>query len=58
MFDYIMNNYKGVEATLIVTGLPVAVTGEVMGSTNNIINLRLESGVVVHISADKIAFVY
>ncbi|MFT8351192.1 hypothetical protein [Clostridium saccharoperbutylacetonicum] len=59
MADYIINTFKGVKVTLAVTGLPVVITGEVLGSsTQSIINIKLDSGITVNINSSLIAFVF
>jgi hypothetical protein len=59
MANFIRTNFGGTKITLAVTGLPVTITGEVIGNTdNNIVGLRLENGNRVFINADLIAFVF
>lgn len=59
MADFIMLNLKGVKVTLAVTGLPVVITGEVLGSTTEkIIDLKLENGSILHVNSELIAFVF
>ena len=59
MFNLITENFKGATVTIAVTGLPITLTGEVLGSSQgNIIALRLENGNKVYINAELIAFVF
>ncbi len=61
MANFIMDNFKGCEVTLAVTGLPVTVTGEVMNCKDvneNVITLRLENGNKININAKLIAFIF
>ena len=59
MFNLINENFKGVTVTIAVTGLPITLTGEVLGnSQGNVVVLRLENGNKVYINAELIAFVF
>lgn len=58
MFEFINKNFSGSTITICITGLPIAITGEVINSgKENIIGLRLEGGQKVYINAELIAFV-
>ncbi|CUU45578.1 hypothetical protein ACUH7Y_01945 [Clostridium beijerinckii] len=58
MADFIISNFKGVKVTIAVTGLPVVICGEVLGSRcGNIIGIKAENGSIVNINADLIVFV-
>lgn len=59
MFDFITKNFMGSTVSLVVTGVPVVITGEVLTSGyENIIALRLNGGTKVFILADLIGFVF
>ena len=59
MHKLIYENFKGATVTIAVTGLPITLTGEVLGHTcDNIVVLRLEGGNKVYINAELIAFVF
>lgn len=59
MYDLITRNFQGTSITMALTGLPVLITGEVIGGDgNNIITLRLRDGSSVYIESRLIAFFY
>jgi hypothetical protein len=59
MSEFILSNLKGVKVTLAVTGLPIVITGEIMGNiTGKIIDIKLENGSIVHVNSELIAFIF
>ena len=58
MYDLITNNFQGTNITIALTGLPIVITGEVIGWDGSIITLRLRDGSSVYIESSLIAFFY
>lgn len=59
MFELIMCNYAGSTLSVVLTGIPVVITGEVINSGyEDIIALRQKGGNKVFIAANLIAFVF
>jgi hypothetical protein len=58
MFGYIKDNLMGATVSIVVTGLPCVLTGEVVNSgKEGIIALKTESK-TIYIEAQLIAFVF
>ena len=59
MYEILKRDYMGSTITLVITGVPVAITGEVIASYNsNTIGLRLAGGNKIEIAVNLIAFFY
>ena len=58
MYDLITNNFQGTNITIALTGLPILITGEVIGGDGCIITLRMKDGRNVYVDATLIAFLY
>lgn len=59
MFELINCNFKGSTVSVVLTGIPVVITGEVVTSGyENIIALRQCGGNKIFIAANLIAFVF
>lgn len=58
MYELITNNFQGTNITIALTGLPIVITGEVIGGDGCIISLRLRDGSNVYIESNLIAFFY
>ena len=56
--EELIRNYTGVTLTIGITGLPILITGEVIGGDGCIITLRLRDGSSVYIESSLIAFFY
>ena len=55
MYDLITNNFQGTNITIALTGLPIVITGEVIGGDGSIITLRLRDGSSIYIESSLIA---
>lgn len=54
-----VQNLKGSNVTIGITGLPIVLTGEVISTTGtNVIGLKTAGGVIIYINSELIAFVY
>lgn len=59
MFEFITQNFMGATVSLVVSGIPVVISGEVLASgCENIIALRQKGGNKIFIAADLIGFVF
>lgn len=58
MYHLITSNFKGTNITIAVTGLPILITGEVVGGDGTIITIRMKDGSSVYIESTLIAFFY
>jgi hypothetical protein len=59
MTNIINESFRGATVTLALTGLPVTIKGEVLGTPRDgVIVLRLENGNKVYINAELVAFVF
>ena len=55
---HFLNRLWGTNITIALTGLPIVITGEVIGGDGAIITLRLRDGSSVYIESNLIAFFY
>ena len=58
MYELITCKFQGSNITVAVTGLPVLISGEVIGGDGCIITLRMKDGRSVYIDSSLIAFFY
>lgn len=59
MAELITSRYQGSSITLAVTGLPVTITGEVIGGeSDTMVTLKLKNGKIVYIASNLIAFFF
>lgn len=59
MAELITSRYQGSNITLAVTGLPITITGEVIGGdSDTMVTLKLKDGKIVYIASDLIAFFF
>lgn len=58
MSNVISTNFRGATITIAITGLPILITGEVIGGNTDVVGLRLAGGNKVYIKGDLIAFFY
>lgn len=58
MYELIKCKFQGANITVAVTGLPILISGEVIGGDDGIITLRMSDGKSIYLEASLIAFFY
>lgn len=59
MCEFIKQNFKGATVTITISGVPMAITGEVISTgSNDVVGIRLSNGNKVFINCQLIATVF